>query len=104
MMTLSLLVLFLVAAHVSAGLRASSVCTVRTTSEGGFPSLTTADQYSSGLKVPGSLVIAGGSLAKNSTVFRRFLELAGGELDAKIVRVPLANRSARARVQSCTIF
>lgn len=43
---------------------------------------------SSGLKVPGSLVIAGGSLAKNSTVFQRFLELAGGDEDAKIVYFP----------------
>lgn len=78
----------LIVAPVSAHLRASSTCTPRRTSEGGFPALEASDQVSSGLKVSGSLVIAGGSLAKNSSVFQRFLELAGGEQDAKIVYFP----------------
>ncbi len=64
-------------------------CVRRPTSEGGFPPLDPEDQWSSGLRegVGGSLVIAGGSLIQNSTVFQRILELAGGA-EARIVFFP----------------
>ena len=60
----------------------------RSTGEGGFPPLDAEDQWSSGLQGPGSLVIAGGSLQQNSTVFQRILELAGGAEEARIVFFP----------------
>jgi hypothetical protein len=60
----------------------------RSTGEGGFPPLDSEDQWSSGLQGPGSLVIAGGSLQQNSTVFQRILELAGGAEEARIVFFP----------------
>jgi hypothetical protein len=63
-------------------------CTRRATSEGGFPALPPDEQTASGLTVPGSLVIAGGSLATNSSVFQKMLELAGGVDEARIVFFP----------------
>jgi cyanophycinase len=65
-------------------------CIRRPTSEGGFAPLDPEDQFSSGLRegVSGSLVIAGGSLQQNSTVFQRILELAGGPDEARIVFFP----------------
>jgi cyanophycinase len=68
--------------------RAPVSCTRRPTSAGGFPPLDPSEQTSSGLTVPGALVIAGGSLIQNSTVFQRILELAGGEEEARIVFFP----------------
>jgi hypothetical protein len=65
-------------------------CVRRPTSAGGFPPLDPEEQWSSGLAddVPGSLVIAGGSLSQNSTVFQKTLELAGGEENARIIFFP----------------
>ena len=63
-------------------------CVRRATSEGGFPPLDPEDQWSEGLREPGSLVIAGGSLIQNSTVFQRILELAGGPDEARIIFFP----------------
>lgn len=64
------------------------LCTRRSTSEGGFPPLDSSEQTSHGLTGPGSLVIAGGSLVQNSTVFQKILELAGGQQEARIVFFP----------------
>ena len=66
-------------------------CVRRASSEGGFPALEPEDQWSRGLQVPGSLVIAGGSLIQNSTVFQRILALAEAAADdgqARIVFFP----------------
>ena len=68
--------------------RKSVNCEQRPTAAGGFPALPVDQQASRGLNVPGSLVIAGGSLATNSSVFHKILELAGGGAEARIVFFP----------------
>lgn len=50
-------------------------------------SLPASEQTSAG-PIYGTLVVAGGALVQNSTVFQSFLELAGGEADAKILYFP----------------
>ncbi|MDN5204829.1 cyanophycinase [Fulvivirgaceae bacterium BMA10] len=61
-------------------------CSSQNTSIPGEPS--TAIHYDSGLEFDGSLVIVGGAM-RDSTIFNRFLELAGGS-DAPIIVVPTA--------------
>lgn len=75
-------------ANATTGLRKRVNCIQRPTSEGGFPPLSPEQQPSRGVQGPGSLVIAGGSLATNSSVFQRILELAGGAEGARIVYFP----------------